>query len=203
MCYFSNIHNKHKILKIEDEEELKMENISIEDSTKDFSENKNKIEEIKNKIENEIIEINKSYDKVDKEVSESYKLKHEKLIKEENVLKDKLKNEVTKIKENLKINLSKINEIIRKNERIMKGLKICLEEKDKQMIKKLNYVSNINKNLKEMKLYFQEPMKNIKIIFNEKESNIIYNEYYFNGISIPKDITFSDIELNSFKYHGK
>ena len=79
MCYFSNIHNKHKILKIEDEEALKKENISIEYSTKDFSENKDKIEEIKNKIEKEI------------EVSESYKLKHEKLIKEENDLKDKIK----------------------------------------------------------------------------------------------------------------
>ena len=87
----------------------------------------------------------------------------------------------------------------------MKGLKLFLEEKDKQMIKILNYVSNINKNLKEMKLYFQEPMKNIKIIFNEKESNIIYNEYYFNGISmpVPKDITFSDIEKNSFKISWK
>jgi len=199
MCYFSNIHNKHKILKIEDKESLKKENISIEDSTKDFSENKAKIEETKNKIEKEIIEINNSYDKIDKEVSESYKLKHEKLIKEENNLKNKLKIEVTKIKENLEINLTKINEIIRKNERIMKGLKLFLEEKDSQMIKKLNYVSNINKNIKEMKLYSQQPMKNIKIIFNEKESNIIYNEYYFNGISIPKDIAFSDIELYSFK----
>ena len=206
MCYFSNIHNKHKILKIDDEEALKKENISIEDSTKDFNENKNRIEEIKNKIEKEIIEINKSYDKINKEVTESYKLKYEKLIKEENNLKDKLKNEVTKIKENLEINLSKINEIIRRNERIMKGLKLFLEEKDKEMIKKLNYISNINKNLKEMKLYFQEPMKNIKIIFNEKENNIIYDEYYFNGIismPIPKDITFNDIEINSIKISWK
>ena len=204
-CYFSNIHNKHKILKIDDEEALKKENISIEDSTKDFNENKNRIEEIKNKIEKEIIEINKSYDKVDKEVTESYKLKHEKLKKEENELKDKLKNEVTKIKENLEINLSKINEIIRRNERIMKGLKLFLEEKDKEMRKKLNYISNINKNLKEMKLYFQEPMKNIKIIFNEKENNIIYDEYCFNGISIPipKDIVFSNIGINSFKISWK
>jgi hypothetical protein len=46
-------------------------------------------------------------------------------------------------------------------------------------------------------------MKNIKIIFNEKENNIIYDEYYFNGISIPKDITFSDIEKNSFKISWK
>ena len=203
MCYFSNIHNKHKILKIDDEEALKKENISIEDSIKDFNENKNRIEEIKNKIEKEIIEINKSYDKINKEVTESYKLKHEKLIKEENNLKDKLKNEVTKIKENLEINLSKINEIIRRNERIMKGLKLFLEEKDKEMIKKLNYISNINKNLKEMKLYSEEPMKNIKIIFNEKENNIIYDEYYFNGISIPKDITFSDIEIDRFKISWK
>ena len=203
MCYFSNIHSKHKILKIDDEEALKKENISIEDSIKDFNENKNRIEEIKNKIEKEIIEINKSYDKINKEVTESYKLKHEKLIKEENNLKDELKNKVTKIKENLEINLSKINEIIRRNERIMKGLKLFLEEEDKQMIKKLNYISNINKNLKEMKLYSQQPMKNIKIIFNEKENNIIYDEYYFNGISIPKDITFNEIGINSFKISWK
>ena len=85
----------------------------------------------------------------------------------------------------------------------MKGLKLFLEEKDKQIIKKLNYISNINKNLKEMKLYYQEPMKNIKIIFNEKRNKIIYDEYYFNGIPIPKDITFSDIEINSFKISWK
>ena len=85
----------------------------------------------------------------------------------------------------------------------MKGLKLFLEEKDKQMIKKLNYISNINKNLKEMKLYFEEPMKNIKIIYNEKENNIIYDEYYFSGMPIPKDITFSEIEKIVLKYHGK
>jgi len=201
MCYFSNIHNKHKILRIDDEKAFKKQNISIEGSTKDFLENKTKIEETKNKIENEIIELNKSYDKVDKEVTESYKLKHEKLINEENNLKDKLKTKVTKIKENLEINLSKINEIIKKNERIIKGLKLFLEEKDKQMIKILNYVSNINKNIKETKLYSQQPMKNIKIIYNEKENNIIYDEYYFNGTAmpVPKDIIFNDIEKNSFK----
>ena len=93
MCYFLNAHKNHKILRIEDEEALKKENISIEDSLKDFEENKNKIEKLKNNIENEII--------IDKEATKSYKLKHEKLIKEENELKDKLKNEVTKIKENL------------------------------------------------------------------------------------------------------
>ena len=84
MCYFMKKHNNHKLIKIDDEEELKKENISIEDSSKDFDENKNRIEESKNKIENEMIEIDKSYDKIDKEVTESYEIKHEKLIKEEN-----------------------------------------------------------------------------------------------------------------------
>ena len=94
MCHFLNIHNNHKIIRIEDEEALKKEKMSIEDCTKDFDENKNRIEELKKKIENEVIEIDKLYNKVNKEVIESYKLKHEKLIKEENELKDKLKNEV-------------------------------------------------------------------------------------------------------------
>ena len=203
MCHFLNIHNNHKIIRIEDEEELKKEKMSIEDCSKDFDENKNRIEELKKKIENEIKEINKLYEKVNKEVIKSYKIKHEKLIKEENELKDKLKNEVTKIKENLEINLLKINEIIRKNERINKGIKILLEDKDKKMIKELNYISNINKNKKEMKLLYQQPMKNLKILYNENESNIKYEEYYFNGISKPKDIEFNDIGINSFKISWK
>jgi len=202
MYHFLNVHNNHKIIRIEDEEALKKENMSIEDSTKDFDINKNRTEELKKKIENELLELDKIYDKVDKEIIESYKLKHEKLIKEENEIKDKLKNEVTKIKENLEINLIKINEIIRKNERIMKGIKIILEDKDKKMIKELNYISNINKNQKEMKLLYKQPMKNIKILYNENESNIKYEEYYFN-IPKPKDIEFSDIGINSFKISWK
>ena len=42
--------------------------MSIEDSTKDFDVNKNRIEELKNKLENEIIELDKLYDKVNKEI---------------------------------------------------------------------------------------------------------------------------------------
>jgi len=199
MCHYLNLHKNHKLLRIDDEETLKKENISFENSSKDLNENQKNMEELKNKIENEIIEIDQLYEKADKEVTKSYKIKHENLIKEENELKDNLKNEVTKIKENLEINLSKLNEIIRKSERIIKGLKILLEDKDVQMIKKLNYVSNINKNLKGMKSLFQEPMKNFKISFNENKNNITYDEYYFNGLPIPKNIQFSDIGVKSFK----
>ena len=67
------------------------------------------------------------------------------------------------------------------------------------MIKTLTYVSKINKNKKEMNLLFSELMKNIKISFIEKESNIKYEEYYFNGIPIPKNIEFQEIGSISFK----
>ena len=82
MCYFMNLHKNHKLLKINDEEELKKEKISIEDSSKNLDDNKNKLEELKNKIENEMIKIDKLYNKVDNEVTKSYEIKHEKLIKE-------------------------------------------------------------------------------------------------------------------------
>ena len=74
MCHFLNVHNNHKIIRIEDEEALRKEKLSIEDSTKDFDVNKNRIEELKKKIENELLELDKLYDKVNKEVTESYKL---------------------------------------------------------------------------------------------------------------------------------
>ena len=166
MCICKNIHSGHKIIDIADEESLKKENISIEDSSKNLDDNKNKLEELKNKIENEMIKIDKLYDKVDNEVTKSYEMKHEKLIKEENELKDKLKNEVTKIKENLELNISKINDILRNSERIIKRIKLFKEEDNNQLIRKLNYITNINKNEKEMNIIFQQLMKNINITFN-------------------------------------
>ena len=202
MCHYLNLHKNHKLLKIDDEKALKKENLSIEDSSKELNENKNKIEELKKILEEEIIKIDKAYEKVDKETTKAYEIKHEKLIKEENELKEKLKNEVTKIKENLELNLSKINDTIRNCERIMKGMQ-KIEKEEQKMIKKLNYVSKINKNQKEMKSLFQQLMKNIKISFDEKESDIKYEEYYFSGLQIPKDIKFSDINYNSFKMSWK
>ena len=71
------------------------------------------------------------------------------------------------------------------------------------MIKTLSYVSNINKNQKEMGKLFRELMKNLKINFIEEESIIKYEEYYFNGIPIPKDLEFKDIGTNNFKIQWK
>ena len=68
---------------------MQKENITLEDSSENIGGNKNKIEYLKNKIENEITKLDKIYDKVDSEVTKIYEIKHEKLIKEENELKEK------------------------------------------------------------------------------------------------------------------
>ena len=176
------LHNGHKVIPITDEEALKKENLSINDYTKDYDLNAQKVHNLKNKIENEIKEIIISYEKVDKEVSKSFELKHEKLIKEEKDMKDKLQTEVTKIKSKLEEYLTLINEEIRNYERINKGIKAINNEKENEninIIKNLTYISKINKNQNEMKTITKISMKNLKINFIE--DNLNYKEYFFNG----------------------
>ena len=50
-----------------------------------------KVNQLKNKIEQEMKEIDSLYEKVNKETTKSYELKHEKLTKEENDLKKNYK----------------------------------------------------------------------------------------------------------------
>ena len=177
---------------------MKKENISIENLNKEFDVNNQKLNNLKKTIENEMLEIDNRYQKIDKETTKSYEIKREKLKKEEEALKDKLKTEVTKIREQLEINLSEINTLLKIGEKLEKGIK-SLEKEEKVMIKTLSYISKINKNQKELKTIFQQLMKNIKITFVENENIIKYEDYYFNGIPLPKDIEFKDIGTNSFK----
>ena len=149
-----------------------------------------------------MIEIDNTYDKVNKEVTESYKIKRDKINKEEENLKEKLKTEVTKIKEKFEISISEINSLLKTCEKIVKGIK-SLEKEEKNMIKTLSYLSKINKNEKEIGKIFQQLMKNMKISFIENESQIKYDEYYFNGIPIPNNIEFNNIGTNSFQINWK
>jgi len=207
LCFYYNLHNGHKVIPIEDEETLKKENISINDYIKDFDVYAQNVNSIKIKIENEIKEINIAYEKVDKEASKSFEKKHEQLIKEEKDMKDKLQNEVTKIKSKLEEYLSAANKLIRNYERINKGIKtLNKDEKNEKsktinMIKNLTYVSKINKNKKEMNKIMQILMKNLKLNF--VEDNIKYEEYYFNGLAIPRDIQITNIKFNSFNISWK
>ena len=197
-----NNHYSHKIIEIEDEESLKKENISIEVSKKQLGELYEKINTVKERIEKEMEEINKIYDKTFSEVTKSYEIKHEKLLKEENELKDKLQTEVTKVKEILENYLSKSNSIIKLNERINKGLN-NLEKEEKSMLKILSYVSKMSKYQKDSKMLLSELIPNLKISFIEEETKIKYDEYFFNGIQVPKDIEAYEVNNNSFKLKWK
>ena len=92
-----NLHQKHKILRIDDEENLKKENLTIEFSQKEFDADIQKLDILKNSIEKEMMAIDKEYERVNDETTKSFNSKREKLKQDEEDLKDKLKNEVTKI----------------------------------------------------------------------------------------------------------
>jgi hypothetical protein len=71
------------------------------------------------------------------------------------------------------------------------------------MIKIMSYITKINKIEKEMNNIFNELMRNIKISYNEEESIIKYEEYYFNGIPKPYNIEFKDISFDNLKIEWK
>lgn len=196
-----NLHQNHKVLPINDEEALRKENISIENSLNEFSENLDKLNILEKKIENEMLELDKLYINIDEEITKSFKLQREKLDLEENSLKDKLKNEVTKTKEKLEINLSRIKELSTSCGKIQKGIKL-LEKENKNMIIVLSYVSKINKNKKEFKKVLNESMKNIKIEYDKEKLDIKFIDYYFN-ISPPIDIQFTNVYPFSFHLNWK
>ena len=184
-------------MEICNEESLKKENITIEENDKEIEEDINKMNKIKDNIENEITNINNTYDKVYKEITEFFIKRHEKLIKEENELVENLQNEATNIKEKLEIYLSEANQILKNSERINKGIK-SIEKDNKNIIKTLTYVSKINKNKKEINKLKKQLIKNTKISLKENETKIKFEEYYFNGIPIPKNIQFKDITAIGF-----
>ena len=181
---------------------MKKVNISIESASKEYIDFSQKIIDLKNKIENEINTINELYEKTINDLTKSFQIKHENLLKEENEIKEKLQNEVTKVKEKLELYWSKSNEQIKMSERIKQGLN-KLKNEDKNINKTLSYISKINKNQKESLHLLQEPIKNIKFSYQEENSNLKYDEYYFNGISIPKNIEIKDISFKSLNLSWK
>ena len=167
--------------------------------------------DVKNKIENEITNINKLYEETIDKLTKSFIIKHEKLVKEENDLKEQLQTKVTKKKEELENYLSIFNCEIKNSERIKKGIiEMEKEKEEKNMLKILSYISNINKFMKKMKeLYFKQK-QSLKFHYIEEENIIKYEDYYFSGIQAPKNIkyytcassidiswTLENIDLNS------
>jgi len=159
--------------------------------------------DLKVKIENEINKINQSYDTINNDITNSYKIKHEKLIKEESDLKEKLQNEVTKIKEKLENFLIECNQTIKICEKIYKGIKNLENEKEKNMIKILSYISKINKNDKDMNILLQQEIKSENIKFDKEKNDIEFENYIFGGLPVPHNIEIKDIDSDSFKIFWK
>ena len=196
-------HNNHKILLIDDEESLKKENLTFDFATKDFENKYEKMNHLKEKIEQEVININNSYENVFNDISKSFELKHEQLYKEEKDLIENLQNEVTKIKEKLENFLSESNNIIRICDKINKGISKLEKNNNHYIIQNISYVSKINKIQKEIDDLNYESMINIKINFDEKNANVNYEKYVFNGIPIPSNILIDEITNSSFKANWK
>ena len=152
---------------------------------------------LKNSLDKEILEIDKLYDKVNNEIIKSFEIKHQKLINQENILKEKLKNEVIKTKENLKNYLFETIRIIKINEKIYKGIK-SLEKEELNIFRKFAYITKINKSKKEIKYLLQELVSNLNISFNEEESELKFDKYYFSGMQKPKDIEIKGITSDGF-----
>jgi hypothetical protein len=175
---------------------LQKENISLESIARDSKEISQKINELKNKLENEINHIKELYEKTEQEITKSYIAQHECLIKEEKKLKEELQNKVTKTQEQLEIFLSRTNNEIKISEKINKGIQ-KIQNEEKNIIKQCAYISKINNAKKDMNKLFQELMKNMEIAYDEEKKNVKYEEYYFNGIYTPKNIEFKDITFSS------
>ena len=167
----------------------------MDNSKDDFNKFSEKPKTLKNSIEEEIDKINKLYDKIFGEITKSFERRHEKLIIQENELKEELQNKVTQTKEKLENFLSESNRIINIGEKINKGINKLEKETEKNMIKILSYISKINNNKNETNDLLSKFMKNLNLSFQEEETNIKYQEYYFNGIQIPKDIQITDVKM--------
>ena len=167
-CLYKNKHKDHKLIRIEDEESLRKEIITIDFYQKDNEEIKNKIMDIKDKIKKEQDELDKIYEDIKNKIKNNYEKKMEELLKEENNLIDKLNNEITKVKENLYNNFRKITDEIKINERINKYMKM-MGQKEKNIFKKLTIISNMEKNIKEMKKINNDKIKSIKIKYLENK----------------------------------
>ena len=74
-----------------------------------------------------------------------------------------------------------------------------MENKEQNIFQIFSYISKINQTSKKMKTYFTKLMKNINIIYDENNNKIIFDEYYFNGWPIPKNIKIENITPTNAK----
>jgi len=184
-CFYKNNQTQHNFIDINDNEALKKENISYENSIIEFAKFSKESIILKEKIENELAKLTNLEQKILNEIRESFKKQHDNLTKIEKELNDDLMKNVTKVKEELENYISQSIDIIKTNEKIGKCVLYFEKNKEKSnpaIIKTLSYISEIEKNNEKIFLFINEPMKNMNIAFNENKNTLEYNKYCFNGI---------------------
>ena len=149
-------------------------------------ENYQKVNKLKRKIEEEIEKINNSYNRIENEITLSFRKQYLELEEREKNLKLELNTKVNNIKDELKDFLIKANDILLSCERIQKSDK-KYERKNNNDIITLYYISEIYKNKKKAEEFLEKKIRNIEILFRS-DKYLRSDDYYFNGIPIPKDV---------------
>ena len=178
-CVYEQLHKEHKLVKLDDKENLKKQDLTIGKVIEEFNAMFEKVSDLKNKIDKEIVNINSSFDKTMNDIKQYFIEMHEKLLKEENELIEKLKNEVTKVKEKMENTLSEINEEIRLNDRINK-IANKLEKDDENLIKMIAFVSKIKNHIAIMNETMKKPLKSIEFNFKRENKSLDFKEYNIN-----------------------
>ena len=93
--------------------------------------------------------------------------------------------------------MTESNSLIRVSEKINKGIKSLEKDKNNNMIRILSYIAKINENKNESNSLLITLMKNLEMGFQEEQTNVKYEEYFFNGIQSPKNIQIKDIKIHS------
>ena len=93
--------------------------------------------------------------------------------------------------------MTESNSLIRVSEKINKGIKSLEKDENNNMIRILSYIAKINDNKNESNSLLITLMKNLEMGFQEEQTNVKYEEYFFNGIQSPKNIQIKDIKIHS------
>ena len=166
--------------------------ISYDDSLMEFDEYFENSKNINQNIEKEIESINNLHEKITKEITSYFEELHHQLNEREEKLKYELDLKITDIKDELEKYFQESNNILLSYERLSKAIK-KYENKNNCEIKTLCYISEINKINSEAKNLLKKPIKNLDISFQDNKC-LVYKEYYFNGIPIPKNINYYEIK---------
>ena len=198
MCSYENLHSAHKVINFIKEDEESLEKlISFDESNKELDDNIKKMTNLKNSIEKEISDITVSYKSINEELSKTINSKIEELRDKEKKLKKQLEDKFVEIKNPLEDLLPKLYNFILNAEKVMKSSNSYMEENN--IFKKLAYISNISNIIKKKEQYFKMLMKSMNINFDSEKMEINFEEYYFNGIPLPLNIEFKEVNANSIK----